>query len=135
MWPDAASQALASKLKRATLGSPGGMGSPAPESVAEVLVEALVYSAAKPKQPLQSCDGVAEPQKSFGAYLRPSVDGLSRESRRLGLPLLAQATSGSMTGPAQLNRMITGSEDLAPRPVMTCRPKPFPFGPEHQRIH
>jgi hypothetical protein len=39
-----------------------------------------------------------------------------------GLPLLAQATSGSMTGPAQLNRMITGSEDLAPRPVLTCNP-------------
>lgn len=39
-----------------------------------------------------------------------------------GLPLLAQATSGSMTGPAQLNRMITGGEDLAPRPVMTCNP-------------
>jgi hypothetical protein len=29
-----------------------------PESVAEVLVEALVYSAAKPKQPLQPCQGV-----------------------------------------------------------------------------
>lgn len=39
-----------------------------------------------------------------------------------GLPLLAQATSGSMTGPAQLNRMITGGEDRAPRPVMTCNP-------------
>jgi hypothetical protein len=36
--------------------------------------------------------------------------------------LLAQGTSGSMTGPAQLNRMITGSEDLAPRPVMTSNP-------------
>ena len=100
MWPDAASQALASKLCRLktqtgdSVLAAGALSTIArPESVAEVLVEALVYSAAKPTRLLVSSTEIV------------------------------------------LTRMITGSEDPAPRPVMTCHPNLSRSDPEHQRIH
>ena len=52
----------------------------------------------------------------------------------VGAPLTPSYTLTNASG-AALNRLITGSEDFAPRVVLTCDPNKTHGRPDHRRVH